>query len=135
MVVAGGLCVNDKAPQPQCGSAMTEPRREGRPRAYEGRLWAAVRLPNIKSQPSFVFQLPPPIRGMLADREFSASSESGIPAGRIRITEDGRSWGYGPFLSRSGADESDILIVEFDLADHTALLRLGDDEVLEKLNP
>jgi hypothetical protein len=103
--------------------------------SQEGRLWAAVRLPNIKSQPSFVFQLPAPIRGLLADREFSALSESGIPAGRIRITEDGRSWGYGPFLSRSGADESDILIVEFDLADHTALLRLGDDEVLEKLNP
>jgi hypothetical protein len=38
-------------------------------------------------------------------------------------------------LARNGADEGDILIVEFELAEHTAILQLGDDEVLEELDP
>jgi hypothetical protein len=75
------------------------------------------------------------MRRLVADGEFPAFAESGLPAGKIRIAEDGQSWGYGPFLARSGADEDDILMVEFDLAEHTALLRLGDDDMLEKLNP
>ncbi len=34
-----------------------------------------------------------------------------------------------------GADEDDILIVEFDLVHSTAVLRLGDDEMLEEWSP
>ena len=49
--------------------------------------------------------------------------------------EDGQVWGYSPFLARSGADEGDILIVEFDLTANTAILQLGDNEIQEKLNP
>jgi hypothetical protein len=100
-----------------------------------GRLWVGVRLPDLRSVASFSFLMPSAMRRLVADGEFSAFSESGLPSGRIRVTEDGQSWGYGRFLARSGADEGDILIVEFDLGERTALLRLGDDEDLEKLNP
>lgn len=34
-----------------------------------------------------------------------------------------------------GADEGDILIAEFDLTKNLALLRLGDDELLEEMSP
>jgi hypothetical protein len=100
-----------------------------------GRLWVGVRLPDLRSVASFIFLIPSAMRRLVADGEFSAFSESGLPSGRIRVTEDGQSWGYGRFLERSGADEGDIFIVEFDLAERTALLRLGDDEDLEQLNP
>jgi hypothetical protein len=79
--------------------------------------------------------IPSAIRRVVADREFLASSESGIPSGKIRVMEDGQVWGYSPFLARSGADEGDILIVEFDLTANTAILQLGDNEIQEKLNP
>ena len=101
----------------------------------EGRLWVGVRLPDLRSVASFIFLMPSAMRCLVADGEFSAFSESGLPSGNIRVTEDGQSWGYGSFLERSGADEGDIFIVEFDLSEHTALLRLGDDEDLEKLDP
>jgi hypothetical protein len=101
----------------------------------EGCLWVAVRLPDLKSRTAFIFLMPSSIRRLVADGEFPAFSESGIPSGRIRVKEDGQSWGYGPFLTRTGADEDDIFIAEFDLAERTAILRLGDDEVLEKLSP
>ena len=45
------------------------------------------------------------------------------------------SWGYSPFLARSGVDEGDVLIVELDLVERNAMLRLGDDEILDELNP
>jgi sigma-70-like protein len=100
----------------------------------EGRLWVGVRLPDLKSRTSFIFLMPSAIRHLVADSEFSAFSESSLPSGRIRVTEDGQSWGYGPFLARSGADEGDILMIKFDLAEHSAVLQLGDEEVLEKLS-
>jgi hypothetical protein len=101
----------------------------------EERLWVGVRLRDLQTLSSFIFLMPSAIRRLVAGGEFSAFSESGLPSGRIRVTEDGQSSGYGPFLARSGADEGDILIVEFDLTEHTACLRLGDDDTLENLNP
>ena len=101
----------------------------------EGRLWVDVRLPDLKSRTAFTFLMPSDIRRLVADGEFLAFSESGLRSGRIRVTEDGQSWGYGPFLERSGADEGDVFIIEFDLGERTALLRLADDEDLEQLNP
>jgi hypothetical protein len=55
--------------------------------------------------------------------------------GESKSLRTGNLGGYGPFLASSGADEGDILIVDFDLAERTALLWLGDDEDLEKLSP
>src|SRR5262249_9224707 len=102
----------------------------------DGRLWVAVRLPAEANRlGSFAFGLPAPIRPLIADSEFCAYTENSVLSGKIRINENGMSWGYGPFLARSGADEDDILIVEFDLVECNAILRLGDDEILEEINP
>ena len=45
------------------------------------------------------------------------------------------SYGFGPFLRQRGGDEGDILIAEFDLETNGALLRLGNDELLEEMSP
>ena len=39
------------------------------------------------------------------------------------------------FLRRRGADEGDVLISEFDLANKTVTLSLGTDTTLETLDP
>ena len=57
------------------------------------------------------------------------------PAGTVRINQDGMSYGYRSFLKRRGADEGDILVAEFDLAEGTARLLLADDELLERWDP
>src|SRR5438309_11823142 len=44
-------------------------------------------------------------------RAISALTELGTPAGTVVVAKDGASWGYGPFLSRRGADEDDVLVV------------------------
>lgn len=53
----------------------------------------------------------------------------------VRINDEGASYGFGSFLRQRGADEGDILIAEFDLNGGTALLRLGDDELLDEISP
>jgi hypothetical protein len=52
----------------------------------------------------------------------------------VVVAKDGASWGYGPFLSRRGADEDDVLVVEFDLVKQTASLRIAGAELLEAAN-
>jgi len=100
----------------------------------DGGLWVAVRLPSLFGR-GFVFGMPGAIKRLVAGREFPASDDKGTPSGTVRVSEDGTSHGYGPFLSRRGADEADILLVEFNLAAGTSVLRLGDEELLEEWNP
>jgi hypothetical protein len=59
-------------------------------------------------------------------------SEDGRDEGTIVVDDGGSSWGYAPFLSREGADEGDVLYVEFDLVSGRAKLRLEGDEFLEE---
>lgn len=96
----------------------------------DGRLWAAARVPEFSS--NFVFGIPRSIRGYLPGREFPAVDEEGHSCGVIGLTEEGTSYGYGAFLRRRGADVGDVLMVEFDLVARTVILRLVDDEGLEK---
>jgi hypothetical protein len=98
-----------------------------------GTLWVTARLP--KGFASLVLGIPGAIRRFLAGAEFPATDEKGAPSGTVKVLEDGASYGYGPFLRRRGADEDDILMTEFDLAQRVAVLRLVDDEMLEEWNP
>jgi hypothetical protein len=100
----------------------------------EGQLWVAARLPATYGA-NFVFGIPGAIRHYLIGRQFSVCNEYGIPLGTVRINEEGTSYGFGPFLRHSGADEGDILLAEFDLSAGSALLRLGDDDLLEDISP
>jgi hypothetical protein len=98
----------------------------------EGRLWIAVRLPGAWS--SRIFMLPSSIAPYVAGRHFPAKARSGAESGTIGVNEAGNCWGFASFLSRSGADEGDVLVVTFDLTKETAILDLlGDEEPLESL--
>jgi hypothetical protein len=79
--------------------------------------------------------MPGAIKRYLAGRQFVAKDDDGIDHGSVRINDEGSSYGFGPFLRQRGADEGDILIAEFDLNGRIALLRLGDDELLEEISP
>ena len=69
------------------------------------------------------------------DGHRGGSDDKGTSFGVVKLREDGTAYGFGPFLTRRGADEDDIMILQFDLADGVAVLRLGDDELLEEMNP
>ena len=99
----------------------------------DGQLWMAARLPAAHS--SLVLGIPGAIRNYLAGRHFSVTDEDGVSLGTVRITDDGASYGFGPYLRQRGADEGDILVAEFDLGGGGAVLRLGDDELLEEMSP
>jgi hypothetical protein len=96
-----------------------------------GCLWVAARLP--RSTPNFVFGIPAQMAHILLGRDFRARDSDGVDFGHIRFSSN-NSYGYNTFLRRRGADEGDLLIVEFDLVSGIALLRLEDDYFLERLN-
>ncbi len=100
----------------------------------DGQLWVATRLPAQHSG-SFGFGIPVAIKRYLAGRQFAATDDDGILHGTVRINEEGISHGFAPFLRQRGADEGDILVTEFDLQRGAALLRLGNDELLDEISP
>jgi len=94
----------------------------------EGRLRVVTRL---FDDPSLIVYLPAPIRPYLMDQRFRALDTRGMVVGEIGTNADGASWGYTPFLSRVGADADDRLIVDFDIAAHTATLRIDESDDAE----
>jgi hypothetical protein len=94
----------------------------------EGLLWVAARLPSEVS--SLVVTLPSGVKNYAAGRQFLAKTEGGVSLGAVTVSENGSSWGYGPFLSNRGADEGDVLVAEFDLGAGEVTLRLTDDEAM-----
>jgi hypothetical protein len=59
-----------------------------------------------------------------------ARTREGVSVGTVVVDDDGTSWGYGPFLRRHGGESGDALTISFDLVAETAILSLGDDEML-----
>ena len=96
-----------------------------------GSLWLASRLPyNLAS---VVIGVPGPLRRYLEGRSFAASERTtGQSCGSISINAEGTSYGYAPFIRRSGADALDVLYSEFDLQRDTVQLSLADENVLEE---
>jgi hypothetical protein len=100
-----------------------------------GQLWLAARIPAAHDAANLVVHVPGAIRRYLCGRQFDARDEDSISHGSIRVNDEGASYGFTRFLQQRGADEGDILITEFDLTKNMALLRLGDDELLEEMSP
>ncbi len=100
-----------------------------------GQLWLAARIPPAHDAANLVVNVPGAIRHYLSGRQFDATDEDGVSHGLVRVNDEGASYGFGPFLRQRGADAGDILIAEFDLAKNVALLRLGDDELLDEMSP
>lgn len=98
--------------------------------APNGNLWVASRLPGILS--NYTLYIPTAIGSYLYKRRLPIQSEDGSIEGTVGIDDRGMSWGYGPFLSRHGADENDILLVEFDLVHERVILKLETEEFLDE---
>ncbi len=98
--------------------------------ASNGILWIATRLPSILI--SYTLNIPSAIGPILYGRSFPAQSENGSAEGTVVIDSKGVSWGYGPFLSQHGADENDILLLEFDLVHDRVILKLETEEFLDE---
>lgn len=70
-------------------------------------------------------------RPYLVSQKFQARTTDDLPCGTTAVTDEGSIYGLSPFVQMSGADAGDLLIIEFDIAGKGALLRLGDEELLE----
>ena len=93
-----------------------------------GKLWIAWKLPGIVS--GLVLGIPGAVRRYLCGRSFPVlAKDSGRTLGEISINEGGSSYGYGPFLRYAGADQSDTLLAEFDLAKSDVQLSITDSDL------
>lgn len=71
----------------------------------------------------------------LVGRDFDGTDASGTLHSVVRVTEDNRINGIHYFLRRSGAEEDDIVLLRFDLAQNAVVVSIIDDDALEELNP
>lgn len=95
-----------------------------------GNLWIAARLPY--SIASVVIGIPGSLKRYLTDRSFQAVDKAtGQSCGQVSINSQGSSFGYFPFLRRSGADAGDVLLAEFDLAREAVTLSLEGEGALD----
>ena len=110
------------------------PTRERRTYDYgwtpKGNLWIAARLPSILT--NFTLYIPSSIGHYISGQHFPIQSDDNRDEGTIGVDERGMSWGYGPFLSRNGPDENDILVIQFDLLHGQAIVDLENEEFLDE---
>jgi hypothetical protein len=90
-----------------------------------GALRVEVRL---HRRSSLVVGLPNPARPYLSGRSFEVRLPSGERGGKVRIDDGGTSWGYGPALTRLGADEGDLIFADFDLASKVVVISLATSD-------
>ncbi len=95
-----------------------------------GALWIAIRLPNTIT--NFSLKIPSAIAQYVTGSRFPVRSEDGSDSGIVVVDDKAMSWGYTPFLSRRGADEDDILLVEFDLVHEQVTLKLEAEDFLDE---
>lgn len=101
----------------------------------DGELWLTWRVAgnNIHSA---VIGIPAAIARFVGGQSFEAkASDDGSAVGTITVGEMSNtgaynSWGYSSFLTRRGADDGDVLRIEFDLTTNQAKLSLEDEESL-----
>ncbi len=86
-----------------------------------GALRLSVRLRRITNT---VVGVPAAVRSSLAGRTLEVVLPDGTRKGRVRVGENGTSWGYGPALGALGAQPGDLLLVDFHPATGTVHLSL-----------
>ena len=95
--------------------------------------WLAIRIP--EHWQVFVLPVPAGLQRFLVGRDFDGTDASGTLHSVVRVTEDNRINGIHYFLRRSGAEEDDIVLLRFDLAQNAVVVSIIDDDALEELNP
>lgn len=76
--------------------------------------------------------VPCTLKRYLVERSFQAVDKATRQTrGQVLINSHGSSFGYFPFLRRSGADAGDVLLAEFDLARETVTLSLEGEAALD----
>ncbi|MFI5386747.1 MAG: DNA-directed RNA polymerase subunit alpha C-terminal domain-containing protein [Fimbriimonadales bacterium] len=64
--------------------------------------------------------------------DFTLKAEDGIVVGKL-VCRQNSAWGLGPFFRRRGAEAGDYLVVVFDLAHREAIVRVGDETLIDDL--
>lgn len=96
----------------------------------EGNLRIAARLPSLME--NFVLGIPAGFKDYLTENSYPALDRVGRSCGSIGVSREYMLYGFGAYLRRSGADENDILSIEFNLVDQTVVLQLlTDDQELD----
>lgn len=97
----------------------------------DGKLWVAWKLPNTLA--AIVLGVPGAVRRYLRGRSFRIMvKESGKESGRVSVSDNGSSYGYGPCLRYLSADEGDTMLAEFDLAKEFVQISIADSTLLEE---
>lgn len=96
----------------------------------DGKIWIATRIPMLYG--SMVIGCPSGISKFLSGRSFACrGKEDGTDCGKVAVDERGTSYGFATFIRKYGMDAGDILIMQFDIANSTVELDIGDDEILD----
>ncbi|MBI3493001.1 MAG: hypothetical protein HY047_14660 [Acidobacteria bacterium] len=111
-------------------------RRAERPRTNkdygwtkDGKIWLALEL-SAGIVNSGVFNVPAGLRPHVLG-DFEMRDESGLPIGRIRITQNG-CWGLLRLFSRRGGEPGDVLLLVFDPATKQVEARLGGKDLFDQ---
>ena len=64
--------------------------------------------------------------------DFKLKAEDGVVVGNL-VCRESSAWGLGPFFRRRGAEAGDHLVVVFDLAHREAIVRVGDETLIDDL--
>ncbi len=91
----------------------------------EGNLRIAARLPSLME--NFVLGIPAGFKDYLTQNSYPALDRIGRSCGSVGISGENMLYGFGAYLRRSGADENDILSIEFNLVDQNVVLQILND--------
>lgn len=98
-------------------------------RTTEGKIWVIYRLSD-NSIYSGVITTPGPMKKYL-NVEFPLYSTDGICMGALKSNQ-GSTWGLGPFFRRRGGEAGDYMLLLYDLELTKVTAELGDEDLLDR---
>jgi len=103
-------------------------RRRATPRRRQVEGWGwlptgALRVEvRLRRTTNLVVGLPGAARPYLAGRTFAIRLPGGGRGGKLRVDDQGTSWGYGPALARLRVADGDLIFADFDLSSGTVTI-------------
>ena len=93
------------------------------------RIWLAYRLSPAMVR-SGVLGIPSGMRSFV-EGEFALVTVDGSNVGTL-VIRGSSGWGLGPFYRRRGGEPGDCLVLDLDLAAHSATIQLGDETLVDR---